>query len=145
MASFDEVSRTGAPEPLDGVSRLTPEKIPVVPEVATLDREQLRLRAAEARMRTMELIVRYLALSARGATNLERSREMLARIQEDRAALSASVARYALLLRALGEPPERTLILIKTAFSEAAPRQDDENRAALESVVKWFVEAYYAA
>ena len=145
MASFDEVSKTGRPKPPDEVPRLTAETAAAAPEVTPLDREQLRLRAAEARMRTMELIARYLALSGRGVTNLERSREALAKIQDDRAALSASVGRYALLLRALGEPPERTLILIKTAFSEAAPHQDDENRAVLESVVKWFVEAYYDA
>jgi hypothetical protein len=49
------------------------------------------------------------------------------------------------LLRALGEPPERTLVVVKTAFSEAAPRQDDNNRAVLEDIVKWVVDAYYAA
>jgi hypothetical protein len=76
---------------------------------------------------------------------LASQREAAAVRAEIRSELSESVIRYAILLRALGEPPERTLVVIKTAFSEAAPHQDDDNRAVLEDIVKWVVDAYYAA
>jgi hypothetical protein len=107
--------------------------------------EELRRRAADARERTKELIGTYLAACARMNAALARHREAVSAREDSRAALSASVARYALILRALGEPPERTLVLIKNAFSEAAPHQDEVNRAALEDIVKWIVTAYYAA
>lgn len=111
----------------------SPTSAPVTPKVgmlSSIERDELRQRAVEARERTKELIGQYLAAGAR---------------EDSRAALSGSVARYALLLRALGEPPERTLVLIKNAFNEAAPHQDEVNRAALEDIVKWIVTAYYAA
>ncbi|HEX4684235.1 MAG TPA: hypothetical protein VH277_16070 [Gemmatimonadaceae bacterium] len=113
--------------------------------LSSIEREELRQRVTEARERTKELIGHYLASCARMNASLARHRETIATREDSRAALSASVARYALLLRALGEPPERTLVLIKNAFSEAAPHQDDDNRAALEDIVKWIVTAYYAA
>jgi len=107
--------------------------------------EELRRRAADARERTKELIGQYLRACARMNAALARHREAVSAREDSRAALSASVARYALVLRALGEPPERTLVLIKNAFNEAAPHQDEDNRAALEDIVKWIVTAYYAA
>jgi hypothetical protein len=145
MSSFEDGSQIRPPEPLAGSPPLTAGAASSMGPLSAADREQLRQRASEARMRTMELIARYVGLSARGTATLERARDSISRTHEERAALSASVARYAVLLRSLGEPPERTLILIKTAFSEAAPQQDPENREILESVVRWFVEAYYAA
>ena len=109
------------------------------------DDQQLARRVVEARARTQELIGDYVRTCARVNTELTRRREAAAERERIRAELRASVARFALLLRALGEPPERTLVLIKTAFSEAAPHQDDDNRAVLEDIVKWVVDAYYAA
>ena len=105
----------------------------------------LHERVDAARLRFMELTARYLALSNRSKEAMKRSRESLEQHQVDRDALCASGARYALLLRALGEPPERTLISIKTAFTEAAPVEGVENRETLEAVVKSIVMAYYAA
>ncbi|HEY2376925.1 MAG TPA: hypothetical protein VGH98_13180 [Gemmatimonadaceae bacterium] len=109
------------------------------------DREELRQRVGEARARTKELVDRYLASSARLTVALARYRESASVREETRAALRDTVAQYAHLLRALGEPPERTLVLIKTAFGEAALHQSDESRAALDEVVKWIVDAYFAA
>jgi hypothetical protein len=110
-----------------------------------VERERLKERAAEARMRTMELISRYLELTAHSVQAIAASLAEREKHEADRAALGASVTRYALLLRALGEPPERTLVLIKSAFSEAAPQPDASHRAMLEQVVRWAVDAYYAA
>ena len=112
---------------------------------SSLDDEELRRRVAEARARTQELIGHYVQTCARLNTELTRRREAAVERDAIRTELSASVARFAVVLRALGEPPERALVLIKTAFSEAAPHQDDDNRAVLEDIVKWVVDAYYAA
>jgi hypothetical protein len=100
---------------------------------------QLRERVAGARLRFMELTSRYFAETTKESSDALQRREI------DREALCASGARYALLLRSLGEPPERTLILIKTAFVEAAPIEGTENRETLEAVVKSIVMAYFAA
>jgi hypothetical protein len=108
------------------------------------DGDELRRRLAEARARTQELISHYVDSCSRLNMELASQREAAAVRAEIRSELSASVIRYAILLRALGEPPERTLVVIKTAFSEAAPHQDDDNRAVLEDIVKWVVDAYYA-
>ena len=112
---------------------------------APVNGEELARRLAEARARTQKLIGDYVVSCMRLNKELARRREMAMARDQVRSELSASVARYAVLLRAIGEPPERALVLIKTAFSEAAPRQDDDHRAMLEDVVKWVVDAYYAA
>lgn len=110
-----------------------------------VDGEELRKRLAEARERTQALIGDYVASCMRMNTEVLRRRELAIVRDQIRSELSTSVGRYALLLRMLGEPPERTLVVIKNAFSEAAPHQDDDNRAVLEDIVKWVVHAYYAA
>ena len=126
-------------------SRRSSSNGPIRGAPSPADGDELRRRLAEARGRTQELISHYVDCCSRLTTELTRQREIAAARAEIRSELSASVARYAILLRALGEPPERTLVVVKTAFSEAAPRQDDNNRAVLEDVVKWVVDAYYAA
>ena len=54
---------------------------------------------------------------------------------------------YVRHLKADGLPPERMLVLVKTAFREAAPPELDpvDARALMEDVVRWSVEAYYDA
>ncbi len=144
MSNFEDLSR-------EGVARdeLGPQSVRMAPPakgiIGPAELDDLREHVGEARVRTKELVALYVATSARANAALARHREATAAQEEARTALSSCVARYAALLRALGEPPERTLVLIKSAFNEAAPRQDDDHRAALEDVVKWIVEAYYAA
>jgi hypothetical protein len=64
-----------------------------------------------------------------------------------RALLRASVTAYARRLHADGVPPQRMLVLVKTAVREATPAQLDpyEARDLMEDVVRWSVEAYYDA
>ena len=59
--------------------------------------------------------------------------------------LRLEVSRYTRALRADGQPPERVLALVKQAVEPALVGRSTERREVLESVVRWFVEAYYAA
>jgi hypothetical protein len=128
----------------DTFARLSASRAEDRPIPSPIDGE-LRRRAAEARARTQALINDYVVCCTRMNAELTRRRELVVARDKIRSELSASIARYAVLLRALGEPPERALVLVKTAFSEAAPHQDDDSRAVLEDIVKWVVDAYYAA
>ena len=130
-----EPTRTRSSSP-DAVERATQ---------AQQDNQHLGQRLANARASTQALVAEYVECCARIRTEIARRREELATLERIRAELNASVTRYAHLLRALGEPPERALVVIKVAFSEAAPHQDDDNRAVLEDIVRWAVDAYYAA
>ncbi len=63
------------------------------------------------------------------------------------AQLRASVTAYVHHLRADGLPPERMLVLVKSAVHDATPAalDVDEARRLMEDVVRWSVEAYYHA
>jgi hypothetical protein len=122
MPSSDDVLRTQPAEASQRLSGLAGADGPLPTPVDAAEVARLKERAIEARMRTMELIARYLHIFERGTEAIAASREGLIQSEADRSALAASITRYALLLRALGEPPERTLILVKTAFNEAAPQ-----------------------
>lgn len=127
------------------LSHLPSSDVPSHGLPSAVDGEELRRRLGEARARTQKLISDYVVSCVRLNREIARRREVAADRDQIRSELGACVARYALLLRAMGEPPERTLVMIKTAFNEAAPHQNDDNRAVLEDIVKWVVNAYYAA
>ena len=143
MSSFDQLPKSNSDEPSVDTPMAPGAFEP--PPGADVNAAPLPERVAAARLRFMALTSRYLALSNRSKEAMKRSRESLEQHKVDRDALCASGARYALLLRALGEPPERALISIKTAFTEAAPVEGVDNRETLEAVVKSIVMAYYAA
>jgi hypothetical protein len=72
--------------------------------------------------------------------------------REARDELEALVRRFAALLRADGAPPETAVRRLKTVVAPAifTPRDRDGvevewRRGVASDVVKWFVEAYYAA
>ncbi|GLC25123.1 hypothetical protein rosag_16360 [Roseisolibacter agri] len=75
------------------------------------------------------------------------SEQMLQQSLALRAQLRASVTAYARHLRADGEPPQRMLVLVKSAMREATPPELDpyDARALMEDVVRWSIEAYYHA
>lgn len=64
-----------------------------------------------------------------------------------RLALRDSVTAYVRRLHDEQVPPERMLVLVKEAVREATPAGTDvlEGRELMESVVRWSIEAYYAA
>jgi hypothetical protein len=67
--------------------------------------------------------------------------------QSLREQLRASVGAYARRLRTDGVPSERMLVLVKSAVRDATPRELDaiEARELMDEVVRWSIEAYYAA
>ena len=143
---FSESQKGGTSERrADLVARLSALEAGNRETPSSIDIEELRRRLGEAREHTKALIGNYVETCSGLKTALAGRREAAAERDRVRSELSASIARFARLLRALGEPPERTLVLIKTTFSEAAPHQDDDNRAVLEDIVKWVVDAYYVA
>jgi hypothetical protein len=79
------------------------------------------------------------------AARLEGSAEALRVSQALRAQMRASVTAYARHLRASGEPSERVVVLVKSAFAEAMPPELDvlEVRAVMADAVRWSIEAYY--
>jgi len=85
------------------------------------------------------------ALLARTASLLDGGGRALQRSLALRAQLRASVTAYVRALRAEQTPPQRALVLVKTAVQEAPPPalDADEARALMDDVVRWCVEAYY--
>jgi len=90
-----------------------------------------------------------LAIAAERDRLLEAARLLLATSRPPDAGedspLRREVSRYTRALRADGQPPERVLALVKQAVEPALLGRSVERREVLESVVRWFVEAYYAA
>jgi hypothetical protein len=107
----------------------------------TLERARATIRASRA------LKGRSYSLLARAVSLVGASERMVQESDALRAQLRASVAAYARRLKAEGQPPERMLVLVKTAVRDAVPPEFDavEVRELLEDVVRWSVEAYYDA
>jgi hypothetical protein len=102
-----------------------------------------RTRVADSRGLTAQsstLLARAEALVDASATTVQASQAL-------RAELRAAVTAYVRYLRVDGVPPERMLVLVKSAIREAAPPELDahEARDLVEDVVRWSVEAYYHA
>jgi len=76
---------------------------------------------------------------------IEASVELRAVAQTLREQLRESVQTYALELRRDDVLPERLIVLMKTAVGESDAVRDKNHRAVLEDVVRWAVDAYYAA
>ena len=107
----------------------------------TLTRAQSAMQLARDPVATSRsLLVRASALVS-GATSLVQASATL------RAELRDSVTAYVRHLRDDGVPPERMLVLVKSALRESTPLELDalEARALMEDVVRWSVDAYYAA
>jgi hypothetical protein len=107
----------------------------------TLDRSRLAIKAARERTRSSSsLLARSEALVGASAILVQASLAI-------RAELRASVTAYARHLRTDGVPPERMLVLVKSAVREATPAELDavEARDLMEDVVRWSIDAYYHA
>ena len=107
----------------------------------TLDRVSHLMADAMARQTRAE------ALQSRTEAALSTSQRAVRDSEALRAALRTSVTAYARRLHDEQVPPQRMLVLVKEAVREATPAAADvlERRELMESVVRWSIEAYYAA
>lgn len=106
---------------------------------ATLDRARAAIRASQERTEASRtLLAGSEALAGAPARMLQDSGAL-------RAQLRASVTAYVRRLKAEGLPPERTIVLVKSAVRDGTPPELDawEARELMEDVVRWSVEAYY--
>jgi hypothetical protein len=105
----------------------------------------LRDRVDAARARFREAAERYVLLRrAVDATRLE-AQAICARTSELRESLRDSVGAYVVVLRRTDVPPERAIVLVKSAVVESDPVPDKYHRQVIEEAVRWAIDAYYAA
>ncbi len=109
------------------------------------DYSLVRDRAAAARARASLLAERYVQLRRRAEVALNEARDFCAVTAELRDRLHDSVATYVSLLRRNDVPPERAIILVKSAMIESDSCPDKHHRHVIEEAVRWAVDAYYAA
>jgi len=106
--------------------------------------DPLRDRVAAARVQFRTVAERYVQLRRNVHACLE-AQELLAQATELRESLRDSVADYVSVLRRINVPPERAIVLVKTAVVESDLVPDKHHRQVIEEAVRWAVDAYYAA
>ena len=107
----------------------------------TLERVHAAIAASSAGgLRSRSLLASAEPLAAESGRLVRASQSL-------REQLRASVGAYARRLRTDGVPSERMLVLVKSAVRDATPRELDaiEARELMDEVVRWSIEAYYAA
>jgi hypothetical protein len=111
-------------------------------------REHVRATLASARQTlaaARERHARARLLLSRSAARLEQGERTVQQSLAARAQLRASVTAYVRCLRAEQLPPERVLVLVKSAVRDDTPPELDvaDARELMEDVVRWSIEAYY--
>ena len=109
------------------------------------DFSHLRDRVAAARAQTRANAERYVQLRRTADAKREEAREFRAEAATLRETLRESVRAYAVALRRTSVPPERAVVLVKSAVIESDSYPDKHNRQVVEEAVRWAVDAYYAA
>lgn len=102
-------------------------------------------RASAARCVAHAAAQRYVHIRRQCQLTVGSSHELRAAAHALREQLRDSVTSYAEVLRADEVLPERVIVLVKSAVVESDPLRDHDHRAVLEDVVRWAVDAYYAA
>ena len=105
----------------------------------------LRERAAAAMAAARRAAERYVQLRRKTEATLNQTRELFAEATRLRNELRDSVTAYVLVLRRTDIPPERAVILVKSAVIESDRYPDSHHREVVEEAVRWAVDAYYAA
>ena len=103
-------------------------------------------RLASAALRAKAATERYVQIRRECDRTVAEARELRAAAQDLRKGLRSVVTAYVSVLRTNGDPPDRVVRLVKDAVEEsnlALPL--GEQRALREEVVRWAIEAYYAA
>lgn len=109
------------------------------------DCDPLRDRVAAARVQFRTVAERYVQLRRNVNATCQEAQELLAQATELRESLRDSVADYVSVLRRINVPPERAIVLVKTAVVEPDLVPDKHHRQVIEEAVRWAVDAYYAA
>jgi hypothetical protein len=109
------------------------------------DSSLLRDRAAAARARARVAAEQYVQLRRRAEAALDEARDLCAQTAELQASLRDSVAAYVSMLRRTDVPPERAIVMVKSAVVESDSYPDKHHRFVVEEAVRWAVDAYYAA
>lgn len=109
------------------------------------DARELRERAAQARDTARRAAARYTELCTIVTSHIAHSQARREAAQLAQEAVHEAVDRYALLLKALGTPPEGTLRLVKEAVRENIPPalEHCQEQPFMEQVVVWCIESYY--
>lgn len=106
---------------------------------------QLRDRVAAARAQACAIAERDVQIRRTVDETRREARELRAEAAELRASLRNSVTAYVAELRGADVPPERAVLLVKSAIVESDSYPDKHQREVVEEVVRWAVNAYYAA
>ena len=112
---------------------------------ASEEQRSLGDRAVASRDAARVAAERYVRICRQCQLTIEASHELRAAAQTLRDQLRESVRTYALELRRDEVLPERVIVLMKSAIRESDAMRDQNHRAVLEDVVRWAVDAYYAA
>jgi hypothetical protein len=102
-------------------------------------------RALASRDAARAAAERYVRICRQCQLTIEASQELRAAAETLREQLRDSVRTYARELRRDEVLPERVIVLMKSAIGESDEVRDQNHRAVLEDVVRWAVDAYYAA
>jgi hypothetical protein len=105
----------------------------------------LRDRVAAARARARSAAEEYVQLCRRAEASKNEAREPCAQATLMSESLRDSVAAYVSALRRTEVPPERAIVLVKSAVLESDSYPDEHHRRVVEEAVRWAVDAYYAA
>jgi hypothetical protein len=105
-------------------------------------RDDLFRRSLAAHERAEELCLRRSELMEAASVLAKEHAELR---ETAAAALQTEVTRFAHALRESGEVPERALVLVKDAVASVFSNAGAEQTGVMADVVRWFVDAYYAA
>ena len=109
-------------------------------------RRALTQRLAAASVAARAATERYVEIRRQCDSTVEESRELLDVSRELREQLRHIVTSYVSILRLEGTPPERVIVQVKTAVEACDLSLDAKRRRqVMEEVVRWAVDAYYAA
>jgi hypothetical protein len=102
-------------------------------------------RATASREAACTAAEHYVRVTRQCQLTMEASAELRAMARTLREQLRDSVRTYAVELRRDDVLPERVIVLMKSAVGDSDALRDQNHRAVLEDVVRWAVDAYYAA
>jgi len=109
------------------------------------DFSRLRERADAARAQAQHAAKEYVRVRRTVDATRQEAWELRAETAALRDSLRDSVMAYVAVLRGTRVPPERAIVLVKSAVIESDSCRDRHHRGVVEEAVRWAVDAYYAA